>query len=430
MTSPTPIYTNTDYMVEHLANPAKLVNENDRVYYKKNEESNEEEKLDENVEDFFDKYKKKDKASENKDIADLLNNIKNKHSDIASERYKSQSRQKTETEDTKTYREDNEFSEEKERLEKMDMLRKLAELAEQKVKLSQDYDINSDLKTMKFEYDLHKNIRAKRNAINWMSSVYLNIVYGLEQLNDEYNPFDLRLSGWSEQINAEPANYYDVFGEIYEKYNSSGKSMAPELKLLLMMSGSAVKCHLNISSMKANTNDPNNDLDKNPEKIKELREKAMNKTKQDQEKIEEKLKKEHENAATKAKDIQMIKNKEKEMNNVKEFQNDNNDDVVKMLMNKNKYLETELYKMRDTNEKMMETLKLMELRQLEELQKKSRNSKSTGSRSTRSKVVMNDNVNDIFNKKRTKETFDTDNIEVMDTIDKTTASHRSGKSRS
>jgi hypothetical protein len=98
---------------------------------------------------------------------------------------------------------------------------------------------------MKYEYELHKNIRAKQNSVNWMSSLMLNCIYGIEILNEKYNPFDLKLKNWSEQINADINNYYDVFGEIYEKYNQPGKNMAPELKLVLMISGSALKFHLN-----------------------------------------------------------------------------------------------------------------------------------------------------------------------------------------
>ena len=37
----------------------------------------------------------------------------------------------------------------------------------------------------------------------------------------------------------------DVFGDLYEKYNKPGKNMSPELKLMLMVGGSALKFHLN-----------------------------------------------------------------------------------------------------------------------------------------------------------------------------------------
>merc|ERR1712139_105066 len=96
-------------------------------------------------------------------------------------------------------------------LKKLDMLRKLGELAQYGVKLSQNYNINSDYDTMKYEYELHRSIRAKRNGVNWMSSMMMNCVYGLEMLNEKYDPFSVKLKGWSEQMNSEQDSYYDVF---------------------------------------------------------------------------------------------------------------------------------------------------------------------------------------------------------------------------
>lgn len=139
----------------------------------------------------------------------------------------------------------NSLNPEQQRIKKMDMLRKLGELTQYGVKLSQNYNMQSDYFIMKQEYELHTNIRAKQNSVNWMSSLMMNCIYGLEIMNDKYNPFDLKLAGWSQQINADANSYYEVFGEIYEKYNKPGKNMSPELKLMLMVSGSALKFHLN-----------------------------------------------------------------------------------------------------------------------------------------------------------------------------------------
>lgn len=201
-------------------------------------------------------------------------------------------------------------------LSKLDMLRKLGELSNAGVKLSQNYNLKSDLKMMKYEYELHKSIRSKQNAINWMSSMSLNVIYGMEMLNEKYNPFDLKLKGWSEQMNADVESYYDVFGELYEKYSHPTKGMAPELKLLLMMSGSALKFHLSnhvINSL-PNLNDA---LERNPELVDKLRSKATtekikeNTVKQNTA-LNNKMSKEHEVATQRASDLQMIKEKEME----------------------------------------------------------------------------------------------------------------------
>ena len=201
-------------------------------------------------------------------------------------------------------------------LEKLDMLRKLCELKEAGVNISQNYNMNSDYNMMKYEYELHKGIRSKQNAVNWMSSMSLNCIYGLEMLNEKYNPFDLKLKGWSEQMNADINNYYDVFGDLYEKYNKPGKQMAPEIKLLLMLSGSALKFHLSNTVINSLPN-LGDTISNNPELAEKLRQKAVaDKLKQQADTQRNSLNnyanKEHDIAAQKAADLQMLKERELE----------------------------------------------------------------------------------------------------------------------
>jgi len=137
---------------------------------------------------------------------------------------------------------------EDQRLKKLDMLRKLGELAEKNIKLSRNYTLDDSLEDMETEYHIHRSIRSKRNAVNLMGNVMMDAIYGLEMVNESYNPFDLKLKGWSEQINADMDGYNDVFGDLYEKYNKPGRTVAPEIKLLLMLTGSAIKFHMTQAS--------------------------------------------------------------------------------------------------------------------------------------------------------------------------------------
>ena len=127
---------------------------------------------------------------------------------------------------------------------KLDMLRKLGELTQKGVKLGRDYSLNDKYETMKFEFDLHSGIRAKKNMVDWMSRGMVHLMYGIEFLNDTYDPFGFHLDGWSESVSDDIENYYDVFGELYEKYNQPGKNIAPEIKLLMLISGSAISHHV------------------------------------------------------------------------------------------------------------------------------------------------------------------------------------------
>ena len=204
------------------------------------------------------------------------------------------------------------------RLEKLSMLRKLGELTQKGVTLSQNYNMNSDLKSMKYEYDLHCSIRAKHNSINWMSSMMLNCIYGLEMMNDKYDPFSLKLTGWTEQMSRDITDYYDVFGELYEKYNAPGKSVPPEIKLLLMITSGAIKFHfVNALAGGGNAKSTQEKLSENPDLADQLRRQAqvdkMNQMGQNErEKLQEYINKQHEMAVNKAKDIKMLNESKKE----------------------------------------------------------------------------------------------------------------------
>ncbi len=305
--------TDTNMFVNIIANSEKLKSENQRWNW--------------------DGEKNPELDDDHSNYINNNNNSEHRHTDNNTDREKE--RDRTETENRNSYnndtakREDSpkktdgeeNLSAEELMLRKLDMLRKLSELAQAGVKLSQNYNMNSDYKMMKYEYELHKGIRAKQNGINWMSSMSLNLIYGIEMLNDKYNPFDLKLKGWSEQMNADVNNYYDVFGELYEKYNQPGKNMAPELKLLLMMSGSALKFHLT-NTMMSNLPTLNTQLDEDPVLAEQLRQKAIaQKIKEQSQKNSESLKnamnKEHEQANQKAQDLNLIRQKEIEFQNLR-----------------------------------------------------------------------------------------------------------------
>jgi hypothetical protein len=238
----------------------------------------------------------------------------------------------------------NTLSDTKKILKRLDILRKLGELSKYGVKLSQNYNINSDYFTMKYEYELHRSIRAKQNSVNWMSSIMLNCIYGMEILNDKYNPFELKLTGWAEQINADMTNYYDVFGEIYEKYNKPGKNMSPELKLIFMLGGSALKFHLNnallsqpnkINSLNNNNNINYNNNNNNPLQpipnpnypvaqpnqdsvlLEKLRQQAIaDRLKQEKEALQQKANLEHEQAIQQMKDLAFLQQKKEEQDKI------------------------------------------------------------------------------------------------------------------
>jgi hypothetical protein len=295
--------TQANMMVDYLANSNKLITENRRWMPDTN-----------NLDDDIEKYVTKDKPT----------NQNNQNIFVGKNNSATFSQNKAPYTETYTATkqggedlgDDDDLSGEELMLKKLDMLRKLSELAQAGVKLSQNYNMNSDLKIMKYEYELHKNLRAKQNGINWLSNITLNMIYGIEMLNENYDPFSIKLKGWSEAMNADINNYYDVFGELYEKYNQPGKNMAPELKLLLMVSGSALKFHLSNTIM-GKTSTLNEQMDGDPQLLEEYRKRAMaerlkQQTTKNNSVLNEMMEKEHDIAIQKALDLQKIKEQELE----------------------------------------------------------------------------------------------------------------------
>ena len=129
------------------------------------------------------------------------------------------------------------------RMKKIEMLRKLSELKSRGFQLSKDYDFNSSLEEMEYEYDLLKSFADKRNGVKIFKSGLLQFISLVEFLNDKYDPFDFHLSGWGDHMQLEAENWDDVLEEIYEKYKGSGKKIAPEVRLLLLIVASASAFH-------------------------------------------------------------------------------------------------------------------------------------------------------------------------------------------
>jgi hypothetical protein len=133
------------------------------------------------------------------------------------------------------------------RMKKIELLRKLSEIKTKGFQLTKDYDFNSSIEEMEYEYEILKSFADKRNGIKMYKNILLQSTSVIEFLNDKYDPFDFHLSGWSEHMSVESDNWDDVWEEIYEKYKGTGKKMAPEVKLLYLIVASASAFHFSKS---------------------------------------------------------------------------------------------------------------------------------------------------------------------------------------
>lgn len=155
--------------------------------------------------------------------------------------------------------------------EKREIIYQLDRLEAKGYKMPFKFNMNSDLEEMRHEY--HRVIREKEldASVRFQQKMLMAFVSGTEYLNTRYDPFAIKLDGWSEQVNENINDYDDIFEELHVKYKSSGKKMAPELRLLISLSGSAFMFHLTSRMFKEQPlPDVENVLKSNPELMKQF----------------------------------------------------------------------------------------------------------------------------------------------------------------
>lgn len=165
--------------------------------------------------------------------------------------------------------------------EKFEMLRKLETLEEKGANLSKKYSMDNDLDEMKGEYEFLMNEKEKSNSIKFQGKVLTTMITGLEFLNSKFDPFDVKLDGWSEQINENVEDYDEIFAELHEKYKSKAK-MAPEIKLLFQLASSGIMIHMTNTMFKSALPGMDDIMRQNPDLMNQFTRAAMSSMEQNQ----------------------------------------------------------------------------------------------------------------------------------------------------
>jgi Family of unknown function (DUF5767) len=159
--------------------------------------------------------------------------------------------------------------------EKFKYLRKLESLEKKGVELSKKYNMESSLQEMIGEYETIMEEKSKQNSVKFQGNMLMAVINGMEFLNGKFDPFDIKLDGWSEQIQENITDYDDIFGELHEKYKSKA-SMAPELKLLFQLGGSAMMVHMTNTMFKSAMPGMDDILRQNPDLMRSFQTAAVN----------------------------------------------------------------------------------------------------------------------------------------------------------
>jgi hypothetical protein len=158
--------------------------------------------------------------------------------------------------------------------EKFVYLRKLENLEQKGVRLSKHYSMDSNLDEMKGEYEMIVAEKERSNSVKFQGKMLMACITGMEFLNNKFDPFDLKLDGWAEQVNENINDYDEIFGELHEKYHSKAK-MAPELKLMFQLAGSAIMLHMTNSMFKTSMPNMDDYMRQHPEVMKEFTKAAV-----------------------------------------------------------------------------------------------------------------------------------------------------------
>ena len=161
--------------------------------------------------------------------------------------------------------------------EKSDLLNKLARLEKKGFAVNKRLnaysnidELRSEVKRITYSIDVEQSVRFSRRML-------VACVTGLEFLNKRYNPFEIQLEGWSESVMENVDDYDGVFEELYVKYRSK-VNVAPEVKLIMMLGGSAMMFHLTNSMFKSVMPNMNDVMKQNPDLVKNMMAAVQNTT--------------------------------------------------------------------------------------------------------------------------------------------------------
>jgi hypothetical protein len=166
-------------------------------------------------------------------------------------------------------------------IEKQELLYRLERLEANGFKPSRKFNMSSNLDDIKFEYERMKKQRDVDKSIKFQRKILMAITSGIEFVNNKFDPLSIKLDGWSESIYENLHEYDDVFEELHEKYKSKMK-VAPEIKLLMMVGGSAFMFHLTNTLFKSKMPGLDQILQQNPELAQNVKQAAMNTMRQNE----------------------------------------------------------------------------------------------------------------------------------------------------
>ena len=147
------------------------------------------------------------------------------------------------------------------------MLKKLEEWYEKGIiKDMHHFSLDSPFDEIEDEYESAMEDKRKKDSVKLQGWWFMTFVNSVEYANASFNPFDINLDGWGEQVSEDLNSYDEIFGELYHKYK--GAKMSPELSMLLRLGFSAAMVNFTNKALSSATPGFNDVIKQSPELMK------------------------------------------------------------------------------------------------------------------------------------------------------------------
>jgi hypothetical protein len=159
------------------------------------------------------------------------------------------------------------LSDREKRRKKRAMIKKLEEWYEKGlIKQHSNFTLESSYEEIEDEYETALEDKRKKDSIKLQGWWFMTFVNSIEYANAAFNPFDINLDGWGEQITEDLDSYDEIFSELHDKYK--GGKLAPEISLLLRMAFSAAVVNFTNKALSTATPGFNDVIKQSPELMK------------------------------------------------------------------------------------------------------------------------------------------------------------------
>jgi hypothetical protein len=153
---------------------------------------------------------------------------------------------------------------ESDKKEKMEYINKLQRLEQKGFPVSRRYTMDNTLDEVRDEYNRLLDARNLEASLRFQRQALMGIVTGLEWANGKFDPFELKLDGWSESVHENVEDFDEIFEELYDKYKERGK-MPPEARLMVALAGSGFMCHVSNTFLRSRMPNVDDVLRSNPD---------------------------------------------------------------------------------------------------------------------------------------------------------------------